>query len=136
MSEKIIVIGAGYVGLVAGACFASAGFQVGMVESNPQKLKLIKDSQVPFYEPGLSELLKEGIASKRLSFFSNQKDALENLNAKFVFVPLEHPKILMEAQILNMLMKLSGIVHLFQKINATLLLNQPSLWEHHRNFKK
>jgi UDPglucose 6-dehydrogenase len=92
MSERIIVIGAGYVGLVAGACFASAGFQVGMVESNPQKLKLIKDSQVPFYEPGLSELLKEGIASKRLSFFSNQKDALENLNAQFVFCAVGTPE--------------------------------------------
>ncbi len=92
MSQKIIVVGAGYVGLVAGACFASAGFEVGIVEVNPDKLRSIKDSKVPFYEPGLSELLKEGIANKRLSFYSNQKDAIESLNAQFVFCAVGTPE--------------------------------------------
>ncbi len=92
MSQKIIVVGAGYVGLVAGACFGSAGFEVGIVETNPDKLRSIKDSKVPFYEPGLSELLKEGIANKRLSFYSNQKDAIESLNAQFVFCAVGTPE--------------------------------------------
>ncbi|MEI7441307.1 MAG: UDP-glucose/GDP-mannose dehydrogenase family protein [bacterium] len=92
MSEKLIVVGAGYVGLVAGACFASAGFTVGIVETNPDKLRSIKDSKVPFYEPGLSELLKEGIAHKRLSFYSNQKDAIESLNAQFIFCAVGTPE--------------------------------------------
>jgi UDPglucose 6-dehydrogenase len=92
MSDKIIVVGAGYVGLVAGACFASAGFHVGIVENNSQKLKLIQDSQVPFYEPGLSELLKDGISQKRLSFYSSQKDAIEALSAKFIFCAVGTPE--------------------------------------------
>ena len=92
MSDKIIVVGAGYVGLVAGACFASAGFHVGIVEVNPKKLRSIKDSEVPFYEPGLSELLKEGIEKKHLSFYSNQKDAIESLNAQFIFCAVGTPE--------------------------------------------
>lgn len=54
---KITVIGAGYVGLVTGACLAELGHQVLCVDNNPEKIALLNAAGVPIYEPGLQELL-------------------------------------------------------------------------------
>ena len=50
---KITVVGAGYVGLVTGACFAELGNQVWCVDSNPEKIALLNAAGMPIYEPGL-----------------------------------------------------------------------------------
>lgn len=69
MSEpKLAIIGAGYVGLVAGCCFAHLGYPVVVVENAADKLKQLQDGQCPIYEPGLSELLQDGLGSERLRF--------------------------------------------------------------------
>ena len=65
---KISIIGAGYVGLVQGACLSDFGFQVICIEKDVKKLRQLKFGRVPFYEPGLDEILKKNIKSKRLKF--------------------------------------------------------------------
>ena len=52
----IAMIGTGYVGLVAGVCFADAGHHVICVDSNQEKISLLLEGKLPFYEPGLSDL--------------------------------------------------------------------------------
>lgn len=74
---KIAVVGAGYVGLVTGACLAQKGYFVTLVENNQNKINSLLNGQVPFYEPGLDELVKENINSKRMSFVSTIKEVLE-----------------------------------------------------------
>jgi len=65
---KISVYGAGYVGLVAAACFAKAGNQVLVVDLNPERLATLAQGRVPLFEPGLDELVTEGIGSGHLRF--------------------------------------------------------------------
>jgi len=74
---RIAVVGAGYVGLVTGTCLAQKGYHVTIVENNQNKINALLNGQVPFYEPGLDELVKENINNKRILFVSNIKEALE-----------------------------------------------------------
>ncbi|MEZ4814539.1 MAG: UDP-glucose/GDP-mannose dehydrogenase family protein [Bdellovibrionota bacterium] len=91
-SDRLIVVGAGYVGLVAGTCFASAGYKVGVVENNAQKLLSLKEGICPFYEPSLSELMKEGINAGKLKFYADQKSAIQELNPNFIFCAVGTPE--------------------------------------------
>ena len=65
---KISVIGSGYVGLVAGVCFAELGFYVNCIDKDDAKIEKLKQGISPIYEPGLDVLLKKNISSKRLHF--------------------------------------------------------------------
>ena len=56
---KIVVIGTGYVGLVTGTCFAEMGNDVVCIEVNPEKLALLKEAQLPIFEPGLDDVVEE-----------------------------------------------------------------------------
>ncbi len=76
--QKVAIFGTGYVGLVSGACLARVGNQVTCVDVDEQKIAQLKEGTCPIYEPGLEELLKEGIASGRLAFTLDQKEAVEN----------------------------------------------------------
>lgn len=66
----IRVIGSGYVGLVAGACFAELGYTVVCVDQNEAKVASLSQGTVPFYEPGLEDLVAVNIKKGRLSFSS------------------------------------------------------------------
>lgn len=74
---KIAVVGAGYVGLVSGACFASLGNDVLCVDIDAKKIAMLKKGGMPIYEPGLEELVKQTVKSKNLSFTTDLKAAVK-----------------------------------------------------------
>lgn len=65
---KIAVVGTGYVGLVAGTCFAEIGNDVICVDIDEQKISLLQQGKVPIYEPGLEEMVRRNLEEQRLSF--------------------------------------------------------------------
>ncbi len=71
MKLKVSVIGTGYLGVTHAACMASMGFEVIGVDIDVAKIALLSSGKVPFYEPGLEELLQSQIASGRLTFTTN-----------------------------------------------------------------
>ena len=82
---RIAVVGSGYVGLVAGACFADMGHDVILVDNDQQKLTALKNGKVPIHERFLPELL-ERHRGKRLQFSDNLHDAARASAAIFVAV--------------------------------------------------
>ena len=75
---KISVIGCGYVGLVSGACFADSGHTVTCIDNDNKKIQLLKDNQVPIYEPGLNELLLKNIKGNNLHFELNINENIKD----------------------------------------------------------
>ncbi len=71
-SMLISVLGAGYVGLVTGACLAHLGNHVRVVDIDAARVARLREGIVPIHEPGLDELIAEGLANGRLSFHSDQ----------------------------------------------------------------
>jgi UDPglucose 6-dehydrogenase len=65
---KLAVIGSGYVGLVAGACFSSTGNDVILVDIDQARVDMLRAGRLPIYEPGLQELVDRNVAEGRLSF--------------------------------------------------------------------
>ena len=66
----ISIVGTGYVGLVTGAIFADLGHKVFCIDIDRQKIKALSQGDLPFFEPGLEELVKRNIIQKRL--FNNK----------------------------------------------------------------
>ena len=83
---KICMIGTGYVGLVSGACFADLGNSVWCVDKDREKIDLLNYNQVPFFEPGLKELVNKNFSSNRLKFTTNLKQAVKNSDIVFICV--------------------------------------------------
>jgi len=83
---KIGIIGSGHVGLVTGACFAHLGHEVISVDSNPRKIALLKKGKTPIYEPGLTEMVRENLKEKRLSFTGDIATAVKRTEVLFVCV--------------------------------------------------
>ena len=75
---KISVIGCGYVGLVSGVCFADSGHTVTCIDNDNKKIQLLKDNQVPIYEPGLNELLLKTIKGNNLHFDLNINENIKD----------------------------------------------------------
>jgi UDPglucose 6-dehydrogenase len=82
---KIAVVGTGYVGLVAGACFADVGSDVVCVDVDAKKLQKLAEGHVPFFEPGLEALVKRNCPA-RLRFSSDLASAMEGRSIVFVAV--------------------------------------------------
>ncbi len=83
---NIGVVGAGYVGLVTAACFAKLGNNVISVDIDKDKIKSLKKGVVPIYEPGLEELIKDGLRKHRLTFTTSLKSAVRKSTIIFIAV--------------------------------------------------
>jgi UDPglucose 6-dehydrogenase len=83
---RVTMIGAGYVGLVSGACFADFGHTVTCVDKDAGKIDRLKDGVMPIFEPGLAELVGSNVKEGRLSFTLAAQDAIRNADAIFIAV--------------------------------------------------
>ena len=82
----ICVVGVGYVGLVTGACFAEFGVNVICVDNDEGKIELLSKGEVPFYEPGLGELVFKNVREGRLSFTTEARNAIRHALVVFIAV--------------------------------------------------
>jgi len=83
---KLCVIGTGYVGLVGSAVFADWGNKVVGVDNNPSKIEMIENGEMPFYEPGLKELVSKNISNGNLKFTTSIKEGLRDAEIVFICV--------------------------------------------------
>ncbi len=82
----IAMIGAGYVGLVSGACFSDFGHHVVCVDSDEDKIAALNRGEIPIHEPGLAELVAGNVRQGRLAFVSDLKSAVSRAEVIFIAV--------------------------------------------------
>jgi UDPglucose 6-dehydrogenase len=83
---KICVVGTGYVGLVAGTCFAESGNDVVCVDNVAAKVESLRQGKVPIYEPGLEELIRRNVTEGRLTFTTDLAGPVRSSVACFIAV--------------------------------------------------
>ncbi|MFT0891526.1 UDP-glucose dehydrogenase family protein [Pseudochelatococcus sp. G4_1912] len=83
---RVTMIGAGYVGLVSGACFADFGHVVTCIDKDPAKIAALKAGDIPIFEPGLSEIVANNVRAGRLSFDTDLTEAVRSADAVFIAV--------------------------------------------------
>ncbi|HXB04902.1 MAG TPA: UDP-glucose/GDP-mannose dehydrogenase family protein [Candidatus Angelobacter sp.] len=88
--SRVAVIGAGYVGLTTAACLADLGNDVIVVDTNREKVALLLRNHVPFYEPGLSELVERNAKAKRLTFTTSYEEAVPG--AEYAIIAVSTPE--------------------------------------------
>ncbi|MGF9759459.1 UDP-glucose/GDP-mannose dehydrogenase family protein [Microvirga sp. 0TCS3.31] len=82
----VAMIGAGYVGLVSGACFADFGHEVCCVDKDPAKIEALNRGEIPIFEPGLAELVAKNVREGRLTFTTDLAQAVRSAEAVFIAV--------------------------------------------------
>jgi UDPglucose 6-dehydrogenase len=83
---RVAVIGAGYVGLVSGACFADFGHTVCCIDKEPARIDALRRSEIPIFEPGLDDLVAENVRQGRLSFSTDLTEAVRAAEVVFIAV--------------------------------------------------
>jgi UDPglucose 6-dehydrogenase len=89
---QVGIVGSGYVGLVTGACLAHLGHRVRCIDKDEDRVRKLASAKMPFYEPGLEELISRGVRSERLSFAD--PEALGQLvrDAEVLFIAVDTPQ--------------------------------------------
>jgi UDPglucose 6-dehydrogenase len=82
---RVTMIGAGYVGLVSGACFADFGHQVTCIDKDPRRIAALKQGEIPIFEPGLADLVGANVGQGRLEF-TDQASSVAQAEAVFIAV--------------------------------------------------
>ena len=85
---NLAVVGTGYVGLVAGTCFAETGNDVICVDIDERKIAMLKEGKVPIYEPGLEEMVQRNAEEQRLSFTTELNSAVKRSAIVFIACPV------------------------------------------------
>ena len=80
------MVGAGYVGLVSGTCFAEFGHDVVVLDNDPAKIAALREGRIPIYEPGLDRLVAENVANGHLTFTTELGHAVAGADAVFLAV--------------------------------------------------
>jgi len=83
---RIAMIGAGYVGLVSGACFSDFGHHVICIDKNEEKIAALKSGKIPIHEPGLADLVASNVRQGRLTFDDEVKSAVGSADVVFIAV--------------------------------------------------
>src|SRR5436305_2655251 len=84
--KRIAVVGTGYVGLTTGACFAELGNGVVCMDIDAAKIEMLRGGEVPFFEPGLGEMVARNVAAQRLSFTTDYAAAIPQAEVVFIAV--------------------------------------------------
>ena len=124
---KICMIGAGYVGLVSGSCFADLGNSVWCVDKDKHKIDMLNKGQIPIFEPGLKDLINKNYSSGRLKFTTNLNLAVKNSDIIFICVgtPTSDKKGSADLRYLHQFFHTSLQAHLY-KIFSSLKMH----WKH------
>ena len=83
---NIAIVGTGYVGLVTGTCFAEMGVRVHCVDVNARKVEMLRNGEIPIYEPGLDAMVSKNVSEGRLSFHTSLKEVLSDVSIVFIAV--------------------------------------------------
>ena len=83
---NICTVGAGYVGLVTGACFADLGHKVICIDNDRKKIEALKKLKIPFYEKGLEDIVRRNVKAKRLSFSTSIREGVKKSVIIFICV--------------------------------------------------
>lgn len=83
---RIAMVGAGYVGLVSGTCFADFGHEVICIDEDRSKINALNAGRIPIFEPGLDTLVAENVRQGRLTFTSEMHEAVARADAVFIAV--------------------------------------------------
>ena len=83
---RLVIVGAGYGGLVSGACFADFGHDVCCVDADPLRIESLHRGEMPIYEPGLSDLVAKNVREGRLSFTGELAGAVEAADVVLIAV--------------------------------------------------
>lgn len=84
---RITIVGTGYVGLVAGTCFAESGNDVTGLDIDAAKVERLSKGEVPIFEPGLNDLFVRGVREGRLHFTTSYDDAIPHAEVIFLCLP-------------------------------------------------
>lgn len=83
---NVVMIGAGYVGLVSGACFAEFGAQVTCIDKIAERITALNSGRIPIYEPGLDDLVERNVRGGRLRFTTELADSVASADLIFIAV--------------------------------------------------